>query len=112
MDLIHPKNTVMIDESYDFFVEKFIPPDDILIYKVCAICKNPFQGSSKKFYELRKKCWDSFCDKCEYERKSSLKESKCVECKMSFKSSQYWFRMKRQNFPDRAMERNEFEENK
>jgi len=38
------------------------------------------------------------------ERKDSMKEGKCIDCGKKFRSSEYWFKMKRTDFPVRCGE--------
>ena len=66
LGLIHPKNAdfkVDID-NFEFFVEKYEQPKnkDDEIYTLCDLCRKPFKINALKAFDLRKKCWEPFCD--------------------------------------------------
>ena len=104
LELIHPRNKIKIDKDYQFFIEKFVPPViDSNIWKLCDLCKMPFQKKAKELYELRKKCWEAFCYDCDVKRKATWVKSTCVCCNTVFTNSAYWFKMKRHSFPDKCM---------
>lgn len=118
LNLFHPKKYIEINSEFDFFIEKYIPPPaDLIVYKVCDLCLKPFKIQAKKLYENKKKCWDSFCDSCDDKRKNSFVKAKCEKCNWIFVSSDYFYKIKREEFPkicqkckidDGINERNEF----
>lgn len=119
LELIHPRNKKIIDSEYNFFIDKFIPPNDPNkeVSKLCDLCKLPFKIKAKDLYDKKKKCWESFCNDCESKRKASFTEGKCVKCHFKFTSSAYLYQMKREEFPKtcqkckidtRVKERNDF----
>eukprot|EP00340_Litonotus_pictus_P000201 CAMPEP_0170526782 /NCGR_PEP_ID=MMETSP0209-20121228/12182_1 /TAXON_ID=665100 ORGANISM="Litonotus pictus, Strain P1" /NCGR_SAMPLE_ID=MMETSP0209 /ASSEMBLY_ACC=CAM_ASM_000301 /LENGTH=594 /DNA_ID=CAMNT_0010816815 /DNA_START=1 /DNA_END=1785 /DNA_ORIENTATION=+ len=123
LNLVHPRKFLNIDKEYDFFVDKYVPPEDPenTIFKLCDICKNVFKIKAKDLYDKKKKCWDAFCGDCETKRKETFTFGRCKLCKGSFKSSAYLYMMKREPFPDacqkckvdqRVEERKEFNEQK
>ena len=101
LELVHPKDFITINESYDFFVEKFIPPTNPneRIYTICDLCISPFEGKASELYETKKKCWDVFCPDCVTERKKSLKWSVCSMCSNKFTCYSYYYKMKKMSLP-------------
>jgi hypothetical protein len=104
LELVHPRKSIKIDKDYNFFVDKFISPDmpDLLVYKLCDLCKKPYQKKAIDLYELKKKCWEGFCDNCDDNRKKNFQGGKCSICMKFFKSSAYVYKMRRQSFPDKC----------
>ena len=100
LGLIHPnKNDYKIDiDNFEFFVEKYEEPKNKNdeIYTICDLCNKPFKIKAVKALDLRKKCWDPFCDDCDEKRKKSYKTLKCVRCHKDFMTSDYIWLMKRQ----------------
>ena len=121
LNLIHPRTYVDINKDYDFFVDKYIPPErNDLVNKVCDICKVPYKANAFDLYDKKKKCWDSFCNDCDKKRKESFKGAKCKDCGNFFKSSAFIYQMRREEFPKlcqkcnidtRKTERQDFDEN-
>lgn len=104
LELIHPRNFINIDKDYKFFVDKYVPPDNhSKIYKLCDLCKVPYQALGIDLYNLKKKCWDALCPDCENKRKNSFKGATCTVCKGFFKSAAFIYKMKRIPFPDKCM---------
>ena len=104
MELIHPKNRFTIDKEYKFFVDKYIPPSNNLkIFTLCDICRDPYKANAINLYNNKKKCWENFCESCNTKRKNSFKGATCTLCKTFFKSSSYIYKMKRVSFPDKCM---------
>lgn len=99
LELVHPRNKINVDQNYEFFVDKYVPPEDKMINKLCDLCKVSFVTSAKDLYDKKKKCWDSFCQDCEAKRKAAFTTSQCQKCVKSFVSSAYIFQMKREEFP-------------
>jgi hypothetical protein len=104
LDLIHPKNVAKIDKDYQFFVDKYISPENphMSIYKLCSLCKGAYQTNALDAYNLKKKCWEGFCNSCDEKRKKSFKGATCSLCQKFFKSSAYVYKMKRNEFPDKC----------
>ena len=108
LGLIHPNegsHTNIDIDKFDFFVDKYIPPDDEnkLINKLCDLCRKPFKKKAGEIFELKKKCWECFCESCDEKRKKSFKGAKCEKCGKFYMSSQYLFKMKRLPFPKKCM---------
>jgi vacuole morphology and inheritance protein 14 len=107
LNLIHPMDSKFnIDiEKFDFFVDKYEEPlnknDDI--FKLCDLCRKPFMMKSGEAFELKKKCWDCFCNDCDSKRKKSFKNGNCEKCGKFFMSSEYFYKMKRMPFPKLCM---------
>ena len=106
LELIHPNENFSINiDKYEFYVDNYIEPNnkDEMIYKLCDLCRKPFLMKKGEIFELKKKCWDCFCGKCDEERKKNFKKSMCEKCKKFFVSSEYFFKMKRLPFPKQCM---------
>ena len=96
LELIHPRKFVEINQKYEFFIDKFIPPpDDLIVNKICDLCLKPYKAKAKDLYDKKKKCWDAFCDSCDKKRKETFTDGKCEKCGWKFKSSAYLFMMRR-----------------
>jgi len=105
LHLVHPRKKMNIDvEKYDFFVDKYVSPDDPYetVFKVCDLCRKHFETTSGTVYEKKKACQEMYCESCDVQRKNTIKGGKCIDCQAAFKSSEYWFRMKRTDFPIRC----------
>ena len=104
LGLIHPNNfNYKIDiDNFEFFVEKYEEPEnkDQEIFTICDLCSKPFKIKAVKALDLRKKCWDPFCDECDEKRKKSYKTLKCARCQKDYVTSDYIWLMKRQPFPN------------
>ena len=104
LGLVHPNIAdfkVDID-NFDFFVEKYEEPKNKNdeIYTICDLCRKPFKINALKALDLRKKCWDPFCDECDGKRKKNLISLKCDKCGSNYRTSPYIWTMKRQPFPN------------
>ena len=75
---------------------------DTKIHKLCDLCRNPFQTTYGHYIGQRKVGWELWCDTCTVKRDSTLKTGKCIICGLTFKSSEYWFLMKKADFPDKC----------
>ena len=114
LDLIHPSKIATIDREYNFFVDKYAAPEDSnsRIYKLCSLCKDPYQTNALDAYNLKKKCWEGFCPACDEKRKKSFQGATCSICKKFFKSSAYVYKMKRNDFPDKCQKCTQEDRNK
>ena len=102
LGLIHPnKINYNIDiDNFDFFVEKYEDPTNKNdeVYTLCDLCRKPFKINVVKSLDLRKKCWDPFCDECDEKRKKTYQSLKCIRCGCKYMTSSYIWLMKRQPF--------------
>lgn len=77
LGLLHPNQSdKTIDiENFDFFVDKYEDPSspDEMIYKLCDLCRKPFEMKSGDAFEIKKKSWECFCPDCDDKRKNSFK---------------------------------------
>ena len=103
LGLVHPNRAdFKIDiDNYEFFVEKYEEPKNKNdeIYAICDLCRKPFKINVMKALDLRKKCWEPFCDECDGKRNKLLKPLKCERCGINYRTSQYIWKMKRLPFP-------------
>lgn len=75
LGLVHPKRFIEINEEYDFFVTKYVPPkENKEMNKICDICKRGYKANVFDLYDKKKKCWDSFCKECDEKGRLALKE--------------------------------------
>ena len=104
LGLVHPNNAdFKLDiDNFEFFVEKYEEPKnkDDQIFTLCDLCRKPFKINAIKALDLKKKCWEPFCDECDGKRKKILKSLKCVRCGSGFMTSPYIWKMKRLPFPE------------
>jgi vacuole morphology and inheritance protein 14 len=104
LKLVHPRKKLVIDDSFDFFVDNYSSPrnPDDKVYRLCDLCKGPFKLKAQIAYEKKVASQEAYCDSCDQQRKYSMKEGVCVNnsCGERFRSSEYWFKMKRTDFPD------------
>ena len=104
LDLIHPRKKFVINSSFNFFVESYnfpLKPYDE-IYKLCDLCRSPFLNGAEKLYYKKIACQETYCKDCDNKRVNSNKQGICIDCNSSFRSSEYWFMMKRTDFPVRC----------
>jgi hypothetical protein len=73
-----------------------------LIHKLCDLCRKPFQTTFGHYYFQREQGYELWCDPCTAKRNNTFKEADCKLCGKHFKSSAYWFQMKKANFPDQC----------
>lgn len=103
LNLAHPRKKVEINEKFDFFLDKYERPiSNEAVFKLCDLCRAPFKTTSDKIFNKKVASQEMYCDECDEERKSSTKSGKCIDCKSTFQSSEYWFMMKRTDFPVRC----------
>jgi len=105
LGLIHPKENVIVDDKFSFFVEKFDAPKDKYeeIYKLCDLCRLSFSIPAGVLYEKRIKCFEAYCEDCDFYRKDSMVHNNaCIDCNANFAYSAYWFQMKRTDCPVRC----------
>ncbi len=104
LNLIHPRNEAEITNSFDFFVDNFTSPKNPkdLIYKLCDLCRGPFKICASKAYQKKLASQELYCDDCDDKRRFSMKDGRCANshCGKRFASSEYWFKMKRTDFPE------------
>jgi len=72
------------------------------INKLCDLCRKPFQTTYGHYCSQREKCWEIWCNTCTKKRDESLKTANCKVCGKPFKSSAYWFLIKKSDFPDKC----------
>ncbi|KAL4471762.1 hypothetical protein ABPG74_008655 [Tetrahymena malaccensis] len=101
LNLIHP-NISQLPKDLSFFSSKLERPKDPKkkVYCMCDLCKEPFQTTAEYVYNKRKDCYEKYCPSCDQKRQNTLKQAYCTSCNAQFKSSTYWFLMKRTDFPE------------
>ena len=72
------------------------------IHKLCDLCRKPFQTTCGHYYSQREQGFELWCDTCTQKRNDSFKTANCSICGKGFKSSAYWFLMKKTDFPDKC----------
>jgi len=103
LELVHPRKKKKIDSSFDFFVEKYkAPRNDDETYVLCDLCRKPFLAASQLQFEKKTACQEIYCEPCDKERQETMLQEYCIDCGKSFYSSEYWFKMKRTDFPVRC----------
>ena len=109
LNLVNPQNNIK-DETLEenvsaFFLNKITKPmKNELLYKLCDLCRKPYQIYSETYYFNRRKFPELYCKFCEQEKNREMKEGKCCEesCQKTFKYSVFWFKMKRTDAPIRC----------
>ena len=103
LGLLHPKEAVELPNQFPFFqnvLEK--PKNDDKINKLCDLCRKTYRIGALQYYENRQKYPEMYCGLCKAEKNNSMKDGICIDCKATFRSSEYWFKMKRTDFPVRC----------
>ena len=105
LGLVNPRLTKILPS--DFVLIKN-PDEDKQVYsqdavhKLCDLCRKPFQTTYEHYVSQRSQGFELWCDDCTTKRNDSMKKGKCVMCSKEFKSSAYWFLMKKTDFPDKC----------
>ncbi|KAL4478423.1 hypothetical protein ABPG74_006658 [Tetrahymena malaccensis] len=101
LNLVHP-NITEIPKNLKFFNNILTKPLDPKkqVFCMCDLCKVPFQTTAGYLYNKREQCFEKYCPSCDQKRQATLKSASCTSCKTTFKSSTYWFLMKRTDFPE------------
>ena len=103
LGLLHPKECAEVPKEFGFYQEALEKPkSNEKINKLCDLCRKPYQIQAMQYYENRQKYPEMYCLDCKYEKNKTIKEGKCIDCGESFKSSEFWFKMKRTDFPVRC----------
>lgn len=100
LGLLHPRETIELPKEFNFYqdiVEK--PKKDEQINKLCDLCRKAYKIGAWQYYENRQKYPEMYCSSCKIEKNCTIKEGVCVDCGAKFKSSEFWFKMKRTDFP-------------
>lgn len=72
------------------------------VHKLCDLCRKPFETTFKHYAEKRNQGFELWCETCTQKRDDSFKKANCVDCSKEFKSSAYWFQMKKTDFPTKC----------
>lgn len=72
------------------------------IHKLCDLCRCPFETTYGHYYSQREQGFELWCTSCTKKRNDTFKTASCSICGKSFKSSAYWFLMKKTDFPDKC----------
>lgn len=103
LGLISPKENCKIPMNCNFFtLEIKEPKKNEIINKICDLCQKTYKISSFTYFENRKKFPECYCDHCQKEKNATMSKGRCIDCKQDFRSSEYWFIMKRTDFPIRC----------
>jgi Alpha-kinase family len=101
LGLIHPSVSNSIPEELKFYCMNMNKPEKLadIVYTICDLCREGFKICAGTLYAKRMNSQEKYCNKCNSKRLNSMKEGKCATCGSSFRSSEYWFNMKRTEFP-------------
>lgn len=103
LKLIHPRKNLIIDEKFDFFIDKLErPPYNDIIFKLCDLCRKPFHTFTNTIFYKKADCHELCCKDCYDMLYSSTTNIVCSDCKTSFSSSQYRCLMKRMDLPTKC----------
>eukprot|EP00825_Cyclidium_porcatum_P036758 TRINITY_DN3946_c0_g1_i1.p1 TRINITY_DN3946_c0_g1~~TRINITY_DN3946_c0_g1_i1.p1 ORF type:complete len:575 (-),score=85.89 TRINITY_DN3946_c0_g1_i1:473-2197(-) len=104
LGLITPKTDGQLPKDFNFFQQQVEYPQDPSkkISVLCDLCRQPFQIQAKIYYDKVMNSQEKYCNSCDVKRKNTMKDGKCCDCGKSFRSSEYWFLMKRTDFPVRC----------
>lgn len=72
------------------------------IHKLCDLCRCPFETTYGHYFSQREQGFELWCTSCTQKRNDSFKTANCSICGKGFKSSAYWFLMKKTDFPDKC----------
>lgn len=72
------------------------------IHKLCDLCRCPFETTYGHYFSQREQGFELWCSSCTEKRNNSFKTANCSICGKGFKSSAYWFLMKKTDFPDKC----------
>ena len=103
LGLINPKEANELPANFNFYKninEK--PYKDETINKLCDLCRLPYLIGSIEYYNSRMQFPEIYCPSCQKRKKDTMQPGTCIDCSSSFRSSEYWFKMKRTDFPVRC----------
>ncbi len=102
LGLVNPRTQSEIPSNFQLISN---PEDEMILYpskiinKLCDLCRCPFKTTYGHYCTQREKEWELWCDSCTQKRDETMKEGICTVCTKVFKSSAYWFLMKKSDFP-------------
>jgi hypothetical protein len=104
LKLVHPIKDEKIPRDFDFFEDRLVRPviPDEILNKICDLCRNHFPLKAISYYYQKLDYPEMYCRNCDVSMKKSMKEGTCIDCKAPFRSSEFWFKMKRTDFPVRC----------
>ena len=103
LGLVNPRLTDRLPSDFQLIAE---PAESELqmrgnthVNKLCDLCRKPFVTSFEHYATQRNEGKELWCDDCTSKRQKSMKAGTCEDCGKGFKSSAYWFLMKKTDFP-------------
>ena len=103
LGLINPKTHEKLPENFTFYQNNLEKPiKDEKINKICELCKVAFRISSFDYYYSKEKFSEIYCSDCQKKQQKTMKEAVCIDCFYTFRSSEYWVKMKKCDFPVRC----------
>ena len=103
LGLINPRLTEALPRNFKLIAQmseaEVSMPEHTPVHKLCDLCRKPFQTTFKHYVGQRSQGFELWCDSCTKKRNSSMRAGTCETCGAGFKSSAYWFLMKKTDFP-------------
>lgn len=106
LGLIHPEQGKDLPEDFSFFSSERKNPKpenpNQRVYKLCDLCKHPFNIKLGTFYQQRLKMAPQWCQDCSRKNKETRHVGRCIDCKGQIVQSMHWYRMLRHDPHERC----------
>lgn len=101
LGLVSPKQTGEIPKDFNFYTQEIPKPVDPKkqVFTICDLCRGAYKTNAGFVYSKRMEDQLKYCKPCDDQRKSTMRDGKCEWCSASFRSSEFWFKMMRTDFP-------------
>ena len=83
-------------------LEEIQMPGNTIVHKLCDLCRKPFETNFAHYVKKRNDNFELWCPDCTKKRDETFKSARCEVCTAPFKSSAYWFQMKKTDFPTKC----------
>ena len=104
LGLVNPRLHSKLPDNFELVKEIEDAPAEPTsqVNKLCDLCRKGFKVAYQHYVDQRSKGFELWCNPCTKKRNESMKPGTCCMCGAGFKSSAYWFQMKKTDFPDKC----------
>ncbi len=106
LGLLNPRLTDKVPANFSLIAqpsdEELSMPGYTCVHKLCDLCRKPFETTFEHYASKRNQGYELWCGSCTEKRDATFKSGTCETCGKGFKSSAYWFQMKKTDFPTKC----------